>query len=75
MPVIPVALRTDAWGTADVPRISDPSIPQRRSTSLSAHPRAVADRGTGEHRAIIAFITAKLREWGADVRAGIGTGG
>ena len=61
VPVIPIALRTDAWGTGRRLKDFGPIDPAKTVHFAFGSPLHVADRGTGEHRAIIAFITAKLK--------------
>ena len=63
VPVVPLALKTEAWGNGkylkDFGRI-DPSKPVRFAFDK---PIRVQGRGTEEHRRIINFITTKLAEW------------
>jgi 1-acyl-sn-glycerol-3-phosphate acyltransferase len=75
VPVIPVALRTDAWGTGRRLKDFGPIDPSKAVHFAFGSPMHVTDRGNSEHRSIIAFITGKLREWGADVKAYMETGG
>ncbi len=64
VPVVPVALRTDAWGNGrlikDFGRI-DPSLPVRFAFGK---PLGITGRGNEEHKAVVEFIGSKLREWG-----------
>lgn len=64
VPVVPIALKTDAWGTGkylkDYGRIS----PGKRVYFEFGKPMLIEDRGTEEHAAIIEFISSKLGEWG-----------
>ena len=63
VPIVPFALKTDAWGNGawlkDYGRI-DPSKTVRFAFG-DAH--RIKDRGTEEQAQIIAFITRKLKEW------------
>jgi len=63
VPVIPVALKTDAWGVGkwirDIGRI-DPSKPVRISFG---EPVYITGNGKDEHRSTIDFIMAKLAGW------------
>jgi 1-acyl-sn-glycerol-3-phosphate acyltransferase len=63
VPVVPVALKTDAWGNGtwlkDYGRIR-PVLPVHFAFG---EPMTVKDRGAEEHEATIAFITGKLAEW------------
>jgi 1-acyl-sn-glycerol-3-phosphate acyltransferase len=65
VPVIPLALKTDAWGNGrhlkDFGRINP---------ALAVHfafgkPLTIRDRGVEEHQHIVDFISGKLREWGS----------
>ena len=64
VPVVPVAVKTDAWGIGkwikDIGRI-DPAKPVRISFG---DPVFIQCNGKKEHRIIIDFISKKLREWG-----------
>lgn len=64
VPVVPVALRTDAWGNgrlvSDIGRI-DPSRPV---FFAFGKPLYITDRGNEEHAAVIEFIGSKLQQWG-----------
>ncbi len=64
VPVIPVALRTDAWGNSehfvkDFGRI-DPSKPVRIHFG---EPISIKGNGKEEHERIVEFIGGKVREW------------
>jgi len=63
VPVVPVALRTDAWGQGrflkDFGRV-DPSRPVRFSFG---EPISVAGRGVEEHAKVVEFIQGRLKEW------------
>jgi 1-acyl-sn-glycerol-3-phosphate acyltransferase len=71
VPIVPIALKTDAWGNGrflkDYGRI-DPSRPVHFAFG---RPLTIRDRGTEEHEEIISFITEKLKEWEGPVREGI----
>jgi 1-acyl-sn-glycerol-3-phosphate acyltransferase len=69
VPVVPLALKTDAWGNGrllkEVGRID---------TSRTAHfafgaPLRVGGRGTEEHQRIVDFIREHLTRWGGSVAA------
>ena len=70
VPLVPVALATDAWGVgrrlADFGRI-DPSKTVRFAFG---EPMWVRGRGTDEHQAIVEFIQGNLRNWGAAEQQG-----
>jgi 1-acyl-sn-glycerol-3-phosphate acyltransferase len=63
VPVVPIALKTDAWGNGirlkDFGRI-DPSITVHFAFGK---PIQIRDRGNEEHRQVVDFITGKLKEW------------
>ena len=65
VPIVPMALATDAWGIGrrfqDFGRI-DPSKTVRFAFG---EPIWVNGRGTDEHQAIVDFIQGHLRQWGA----------
>jgi len=68
VPVVPLALMTDAWGNGrwlkDFGRI-DPSKHVRFSFG---EPMWVQGRGADEHRAVIQFIEERLEKWREPVR-------
>ena len=68
VPVIPIALKTDAWGNGrlhkDIGRID----PSRTVHFAFGAPLRIADRGSEEHEEIIRFISAHLAEWGGVVK-------
>ncbi len=63
VPIVPIALKTDAWGNGrylkDFGKI-DPSKPVRFAFGK---PLWIKGRGAEEHQAIIEFIVKKLEEW------------
>lgn len=64
VPVIPIALKTDAWGVGpfflkDFGRID----PSRTVYMCFGEPFEVVGRGHEEHERVVEFITSKLREW------------
>lgn len=64
VPIVPLALKTDAWGNGkylkDFGRI-DPTKPVHFAFDK---PIRVTGRGVEEHKVIIQFISKKLTEWG-----------
>ena len=64
VPLVPLALRTDAWPIgawiSDVGRI-DPARPVHFEFGP---PMRIAGRGAAEHQAVIDFIQARLTAWG-----------
>ena len=63
VPVVPIALKTDAWGNGkylkDLGRM-DPSVPVHFAFGK---PLWIKDRGTEEHNKVLEFISSKLKEW------------
>lgn len=63
VPIVPLALRTDAWGLGkglkDYGRID----PTKVARFAFGEPLQIQGRGTDEHQAIIDFITSKLEKW------------
>ncbi|HET6514129.1 MAG TPA: lysophospholipid acyltransferase family protein [Thermodesulfovibrionales bacterium] len=63
VPIVPVALKTDAWANGkhlkDFGRID----PSKKVHFAFGKPLMVRDRGAEEHEEIIHFITEKLKEW------------
>jgi 1-acyl-sn-glycerol-3-phosphate acyltransferase len=65
VPLVPIAIRSDAWGMAkffikDFGRI-DPSIPVNIAFG---EPMTIAGRGTEEHKQVLEFIEGHLERWG-----------
>ena len=63
VPIIPLALVTDAWRNGKYFRDLGRIDPSRRVRFAFGEPMSVQGRGTDEHQAIIRFIEGKLREW------------
>lgn len=67
VPIVPVAVRTDAWGNGRWLKEFgpiDPSLPVR---FCFGPPLRVQGNGHGEHLAVLGFIEGKLREWGVNI--------
>lgn len=68
VPVIPLALKTDAWRNGnllkDFGKI-DPSLPVHFAFGAPLH---VNGRGTEEHQAVVDFIAGKLADWQGGVQ-------
>jgi 1-acyl-sn-glycerol-3-phosphate acyltransferase len=63
VPVLPIALKTDAWGNGRYVKEFGP-IDNRKVVRFSfGEPMKVAGRGAEEHEKVIAFIRGKLEEW------------
>lgn len=69
VPVVPLALKTDAWGAnkkilKDMGKI-DPAL---KVYFCFGEPMVIEGRGNEQHEAITAFIVQKLKAWGGQVR-------
>jgi 1-acyl-sn-glycerol-3-phosphate acyltransferase len=65
--IVPVAVRSDAWGIGRVVKEFgriDPALPVRLAFG---EPIAVSGRGTEAHRAAVEFIRTTLQNWGCTV--------
>jgi len=67
VPIVPLALRTDAWGLG--PIISDfgKINPKKKVCFAFGPPLQVAGRGAEENEAIVQFISERLCQWGLEV--------
>lgn len=64
-PVIPIALRTDAWGKGKILKDFGPISPALPVHISFGEPLSVTGNGKEEHARICAFIMEKLRQWNA----------
>lgn len=65
VPVIPIALKTDAWGSGSILRDFgriDPSIDVHLAFG---RPIFIRDRGVEEHGSVVDFIDSNLKRWGS----------
>jgi 1-acyl-sn-glycerol-3-phosphate acyltransferase len=70
VPIVPFALKTDAWGNGSLLKDYGKIDPARPVHFEFGRPLRIRDRGTEEHEEIISFITTKLKEWEGPVREG-----
>ena len=68
VPVVPVALKTDAWGNGTYLKDYGKIDPSKKVHFAFGTPLRIKDRGNEEHLEIIAFITGKLKEWEAQAQ-------
>jgi len=68
VPVIPFALKTDAWGNGKLVKDFGRIDPSKTAHFAFGAPLRVQDRGTDEHEEIVKFITLKLTAWGGVVK-------
>jgi 1-acyl-sn-glycerol-3-phosphate acyltransferase len=66
VPVVPLALKTDAWGIGKI--IKDFGVVDNRKKVHFAfgEPIQIEDRGSKEHQKVIAFIQENLSRWAAE---------
>lgn len=66
VPVVPVALKTDAWGIGRYVKEFGPIDPRKVVHFSFGGPMIIAGRGAEEHEKVTAFIREKLDEWSKD---------
>ncbi len=64
-PIVPIALKTDAWGNGRYLKDFGRIRPSSTVHFAFGEPLRVQDRGREEHEQIVHFISDKLRAWGA----------
>jgi len=67
VPVVPLALKTDAWGNGKYLKDYGKVDVSKKVWFEFGKPMTIASRGDEEHQQIIAFISGKLKEWGGKV--------
>jgi 1-acyl-sn-glycerol-3-phosphate acyltransferase len=67
VPVIPIALKTDAWGNGRLLKDCGKFDPSKTIHIAFGAPLRITDRGTDAHRTIVEFITSKLSQWGGTI--------
>ncbi|MFZ6006824.1 MAG: lysophospholipid acyltransferase family protein [Nitrospirota bacterium] len=63
VPVVPIALKTDAWGNGKYLKDFGKIDPSKKVYFAFGEPLWIKDRGIEEHEKIIEFIIEKLRQW------------
>lgn len=63
VPVVPIALKTDAWGNGSCLKDYGTIDPRKKVHFAFGEPMRIQERGSEEHARIIEFISAKLAEW------------
>ncbi len=63
VPVVPVALKTDAWGNGKHLKDFGPIDPGKPVHFAFGTPLAVSGNGQAEQAAVVAFIQEKLQQW------------
>lgn len=64
VPVVPIALKTDAWGNGKVLRDFGRMEPSKQVYFAFGEPLVIKDSGSEEQKKVLDFIGKKLREWG-----------
>lgn len=67
VPLVPVALKTDFWGSSGIFRGFGPVRRDRTIHIEFGEPLSVSGRGKAEHEACLDFIEGRLRAWGASI--------
>jgi 1-acyl-sn-glycerol-3-phosphate acyltransferase len=67
VPVVPIALKTDAWGNGKRLKDFGKIVPSKKVHFAFGSPLWINDRGTEEQQQIVDFITEKLKSWGGEV--------
>ena len=75
VPVVPVALKTDAWGIGRKYKDFGKIEPAKRVHISFGEPMPVKGSGKNEHKVIVDFITGKVNAWQAEQTARIGKTG
>ncbi|MEZ4867120.1 MAG: lysophospholipid acyltransferase family protein [Caldilineaceae bacterium] len=63
VPIVPLALKTDAWGIGKLVKEFGPIDPTKKVHLAFGAPIRVAGRGAEEHKAIVTFIEEQLARW------------
>lgn len=66
VPIVPVALKTNAWGNGNWIKDFGKIDPAKQVRFAFGAPLSVTGRGNDQHQAAIQFIESKLREWDTD---------
>jgi 1-acyl-sn-glycerol-3-phosphate acyltransferase len=66
VPVVPIALKTDAWGVGKIIKDFGPLDKNKKVHFAFGKPLEIKGRGAEEHRGIIAFIQDNLANWAVE---------
>ncbi|HEY5999905.1 MAG TPA: lysophospholipid acyltransferase family protein [bacterium] len=67
VPLVPVALRTDAWGNGPIVKDIGRIDPGKQVRIEFGAPLAVQGAGGAEHQQVVDFIRERLRAWGGTI--------
>ena len=68
VPIVPIALITDAWGNGKLIKDLGPVDSKKTVRFAFGRPIEIEGRGDQQHQEIIGFIQGKLNEWGSSDR-------
>ncbi len=63
VPVVPIALKTDAWGKGSIVKDFGPIWPDKKVHISFGEPLEVCGAGREEHEKVVRYIQEKLAEW------------
>jgi 1-acyl-sn-glycerol-3-phosphate acyltransferase len=63
VPVIPLALKTDAWGIGNLVKEFGPIDPSKKVHVAFGAPLTIQSRGGDEHKQIVEFIQQQMQRW------------
>jgi 1-acyl-sn-glycerol-3-phosphate acyltransferase len=63
VPVVPIALKTDAWGNGKYLKDFGKIDPSKKVYFAFGEPMLIQGRGAEEHHKIVEFISSKLQKW------------
>ena len=66
VPVVPIALKTDAWGIGKLVKEFGPVDTRKRVHFAFGGPMKIEGRGAVEHQKVIDFIQNNLNKWAKD---------
>lgn len=64
VPVVPIALKTDAWGVGKLIKDFGKIHPEKTVHFCFGDPLVISGNGKAEHEKVVQFIQGKLEEWG-----------
>jgi len=62
-PVVPLALKTDAWANGKLAKDFGPFMPERTIHFAFGQPMEITGNGQDQHQAIVDFIQSHLKAW------------
>ena len=66
VPVIPIALKTDAWGIGRLVKEFGPIDRRKKVHFAFGEPLTIQGRGSDEHQKVVNFIQEHLAKWGTE---------